>query len=204
MLSHRMAMRVLVLDNYDSFTWNLVQALEGLGARCAVHRSDAIGLDQIADLAPDRIVLSPGPLGPEETGVCRAVVRNRPGGAPILGVCLGMQVMADVAGAGVARAAAPVHGKTSRVTHDGRGVFAGLPSPLTVARYHSLAVDPASLPADWEPTAWIEGRLDATLMGCRHRTLALEGVQFHPESFLTEHGKEMLANFLRVLPPKGA
>lgn len=196
-----MATRVLVLDNYDSFTWNLVQALEGLGAACGVHRSDALALDAVAALAPDRIVLSPGPLGPEATGVCREVVRNRPGAVPILGVCLGMQVMADVAGAGVARAAAPVHGKTSRITHDGRGVFAGLPSPLTVARYHSLAVDPASLPPDWEATAWTE---DGTLMGCRHRTEALEGVQFHPESFLTELGTEMLANFLRGLPPRGA
>jgi anthranilate synthase/aminodeoxychorismate synthase-like glutamine amidotransferase len=184
--------RVLVLDNCDSFTWNLVQALEGLGARCTVRRSEGLDLAAVEALAAERIVLSPGPFGPERTGVCPQVVRELAGRIPILGVCLGMQVIAAVAGATVAPTC-PMHGRTSAVRHDGRGLFAGLPSPLAAARYHSLAVDPATLPPDLLPTAWAD---DGTLMGCRHISGGLEGVQFHPESFLTEHGVGMLANFL--------
>jgi anthranilate synthase/aminodeoxychorismate synthase-like glutamine amidotransferase len=185
--------RALVLDNCDSFTWNLVQALEGLGATCTVRRSESIDLAGVLDLAPDRIVLSPGPFGPERTGVCPQVVQELAGRIPLLGVCLGMQVIAAAAGATVAPSVLPMHGRTSPVRHDGQGLFTGLPSPLAAARYHSLVVDPATLPPDLLPTAWAD---DGTLMGVRHAAGGIEGVQFHPESFLTEHGVEMLGNFL--------
>jgi len=186
---------ILVLDNYDSFTWNLVHGLEAAGAVCAVHRSDAITLDEIAALAPDGIVLSPGPFGPSQTGVCADVVRELGPRIPILGVCLGMQVIAVAAGASVAPSGKPVHGKASRIYHDGAGVLRGLPSPFSGARYHSLIVDRDSVPEDLEVTARSE---DGVIMGCRLRESRVEGLLFHPESFLTETGPAIFANFLRA------
>jgi anthranilate synthase/aminodeoxychorismate synthase-like glutamine amidotransferase len=186
-------MRVLVLDNHDSFTWNLVQALEALGASCAVHRSDRISLGGAVDLAPERIVISPGPFGPERTGVCPAVLETLSPRVPTLGVCLGFQLIAARAGARVHPSGRPVHGKTSEVEHDGRGLLSGLPSPLRVARYHSLVVSSEELPPSLEPSA---RTADGTLMGARLAGQPVEGVQFHPESFLTEAGDRLLANFL--------
>lgn len=185
---------VLVLDNYDSFTWNLVQALEAEGARCEVRRSDAISLDEIRALAPARIVLSPGPFGPERTGICSEVVRELSSEIPVLGVCLGMQVIAAVAGARVAPSGHPVHGKTAAVFHDGVGVLAGLPNPFLGARYHSLHVVPESVPDGLEVTA---RTADGVIMACRMRGTRAEGVLFHPESFLTEASPLLFRNFLR-------
>ena len=186
-------MNVLVLDNYDSFTGNLVQALEALGARCAVHRSDRIHVEQIAALRPDRIVLSPGPFGPARTGVCRAVIRRWSASIPILGVCLGMQTIAVTLGARAQPSGVPVHGKASRIWHDGRGVLAGMPNPFDGARYHSLIVPPDSVPPCLEVSAWTG---DGIVMGLRLRDTRTEGVLFHPESFLTEAGPRVFANFL--------
>jgi anthranilate synthase/aminodeoxychorismate synthase-like glutamine amidotransferase len=187
--------KVLVLDNHDSFTWNLVQGLEGLGASCEVRRSDALDLGAAAALAPERIVISPGPFGPDRTGVCPEVVRSLSPRIPTLGVCLGMQVIAGVAGASVVRSGAPVHGMTSAVEHDGRGVLEGLGTPLHAARYHSLIVSREGLPPDLEVSAWTG---DGTIMGCRMHGRRVEGVQFHPESFLTEGGARLLGNFLET------
>jgi len=186
-------MRVLVLDNQDSFTHNLVQALEGLEAECVVHRSDAISLDEIRALRPKRILISPGPFGPEEAGVSNQVVEKLTGDIPILGVCLGMQVIATVVGARILPAKKPVHGKTSEIRHDGQGIFEALPNPFTAARYHSLAVDGSYQPSFLEFSAWAE---DGSVMGLRLVGLKVEGVQFHPESFLTETGTDLLFNFL--------
>lgn len=169
---------VLILDNYDSFTWNLVQAVEGLGAKCVVRRSDRIGLEEVAKLQPRRIILSPGPFGPERTGICADVVRRFADRIPILGVCLGMQVIATVAGAAVRPSGRPVHGKASPVCHEAQGVLRGLPSPFLGARYHSLHVDPGSVPPSLEVTAWTE---DGIIMGCRLRQTRTEGMLFHPE-----------------------
>ena len=185
---------VLILDNYDSFTWNLVQAVEGLGAGCVVRRSDRIGVGEAAAVAPRRVILSPGPFGPERTGICAEVVRRFADRIPILGVCLGMQVIATVGGALVAPSGRPVHGKAFPICHTGQGVLRNLPSPFLGARYHSLHIEPGSAPLSLELTAWTA---DGIIMGCRLRGTRAEGVLFHPESFLTEHGGALLRNFLQ-------
>lgn len=189
-------MKVLVLDNYDSFTWNLVQALEAAGGNCLVHRSDRISLPEVEAIAPGRIVISPGPFGPDQTGICPQVVESFCGRVPILGVCLGMQVIARAMGAGVRPSGHPVHGKASRIRHDDQGLLHGLPNPFLGGRYHSLVVDPAKASAQLEISAWSE---DGHIMGCRIRDGAVEGVLFHPESFLTEHGARIFKNFLHVV-----
>ncbi len=184
--------RILVVDNYDSFVYNLVQYLGQLGAEVVVRRHDAVGLPDVEGLAPDGILISPGPGRPEDAGVSTDLVRAWAGRAPILGVCLGHQVIGHVWGGRVVRA--PVmHGKTSTIGHDGRGVFAGLPQPLVATRYHSLVVEEEGLPPALEVTARSE---DGTVMGLRHREAVVEGVQFHPESILTEAGHRLLANWL--------
>ena len=185
-------MRVLVVDNYDSFTYNLVQYLGELGAEIEVFRNDQADPDRLVERAYDRAVVSPGPCTPDDAGISLAVTRRFPeAGVPTLGVCLGHQAMAQAFGATVMRHE-PVHGKTTEIEHDGRTIFAGLPRPLTVGRYHSLVVDADSLPDVLEPTASGGG----VLMGVRHRRLPAEGVQFHPESVLTDAGKQLLENFL--------
>ncbi len=184
---------ILLIDNFDSFTFNLVQALGGLGAELKVVRNDAITVAQVEALRPERIVLSPGPGNPLQAGVCLELIRAFAGRLPLLGVCLGHQCIGQVFGARVERAPVPVHGKTARIQHSGQGLFRGMPLPFVAARYHSLVVERDSLPACLEVTAWAEG----LVMGLRHRELPwLEGVQFHPESFLTEEGSRLLANFL--------
>ncbi len=185
---------MLVLDNYDSFTWNLVQMMAAQGAECTVRRSDAVTIDQVAAMRPERIVLSPGPFGPERAGICRAVVDQLSVRIPTLGVCLGMQVIAVAAGARVRSSGAPVHGKLRSVHHCGTGVLRGLSSPLQVGLYHSLIVDPVSVGDDLEITA--TGDDGDVIMGCRMVDRRAEGVLFHPESFLTECGGRVLANFL--------
>ena len=186
--------RVLVIDNYDSFVYNLVQYLGELGAEPLVHRHDELGLDDLVALAPDAVLVSPGPGRPEDAGVSgEAIRRFGAAGIPVLGVCLGHQAIGAVFGGDVVRAPAVMHGKTSVVHHDGRGVFAGIPEPFTATRYHSLVVDRASVPDVLEVSAWTD---DGLVMGLRHRELPVEGVQFHPESILTESGHDLLANFL--------
>ena len=184
---------ILLIDNYDTFTWNLYQYFCELGAEVVVRRNDEIALDDIDALAPQKIVISPGPCTPSESGISLAVIQHYAGKLPILGVCLGHQAIAQVFGATIVRAAKVMHGKTSPITHTGTGVFLGLNNPLTVTRYHSLVIDPPTLPADFEVTAWSETR---EIMGIRHREYDLEGVQFHPESILSEQGHALLANFL--------
>jgi anthranilate synthase component 2 len=185
---------VLMIDNYDSFTFNLVQYLGELGAKVDVVRNDAITLDEIEARAPERIVLSPGPCTPAEAGVCVPLVQRFAGRIPILGVCLGHQAIGQAFGARVVRAQRVMHGKLSAVTHAGTGVFHGLPSPFQATRYHSLALDRDSLPRSLEITATSD---DGEVMGVRHRDHDVEGVQFHPEAILTEHGRTLLSNFLR-------
>jgi len=185
---------ILLIDNYDSFTWNLYQYFCELGAEVVVRRNDSLTLADIAALAPQKIVISPGPCTPDESGISLDVIRHYAGKLPLLGVCLGHQAIAQAFGATIVRAAKVMHGKTSPITHTGAGVFSGLNNPLTVTRYHSLLIDPTTLPACFEVTAWSETR---EIMGIRHREWDLEGVQFHPESILSEQGHELLANFLQ-------
>ena len=192
---------IFVIDNYDSFTFNLVQYLGELGEDVRVHRNDALTVDEVAALAPTQIVISPGPCTPNEAGISLALVERLSGRVPILGVCLGHQAIGQAFGGRVVRAKKIMHGKTSPIHHDGRGVFAGLPNPFEATRYHSLVVERESLPDCLEVSAWTldeQGAFDE-IMGLRHRTLAVEGVQFHPESILTLHGKDLLRNFVAPL-----
>ena len=188
---------VLMIDNYDSFTYNLVQYLGELGEEVKVVRNDEITLEGIEKLAPERIVISPGPCTPAEAGVSVPLIERFAGEMPILGVCLGHQSIGQAFGGHIVHAAELMHGKTSAIHHDGRGVFHGLPDAYTATRYHSLAIERASLPACLEVSAWTD---DGEIMGVRHRTAAasIEGVQFHPESILTEHGHALLKNFLEA------
>ena len=186
--------RVLVIDSYDSFVYNLVQYLGELGAEPIVHRNDQIAVDQAIAIEPDAVLLSPGPGRPETSGIiCDAVTAFAHRGTPVLGVCLGHQAIGHVYGADVVRAPELMHGKTSQIDHEGRGVFAGLPSPLTATRYHSLTLDPVSVPDTLDVTARTP---DGVVMGVRHREYDVEGVQFHPESILTGCGHDLLRNFL--------
>lgn len=184
---------LLMIDNYDSFTYNLVQYLAELGEEVRVFRNDEITLNDIAAARPDRIVVSPGPCSPAEAGVSVPLIQRFAGQIPILGVCLGHQSIGAAFGGRIIHAAQLMHGKTSRIHHANLGVFRGLPNPLTATRYHSLAIERASLPDNLEVTAWTD---DGEIMGVRHKTAAVEGVQFHPESILTEKGHELLRNFL--------
>ncbi len=194
-----MAARVLVVDNYDSFVYNLVQYLGELGAEPIVHRHDALSIDEMRAIEPDAVLVSPGPGRPEDAGVSNEVIQTfGEAGTPVLGVCLGHQCIGQVYGGRVERAPRVMHGKTSEITHDGRGVFAGLPSPCTATRYHSLVVARDSVPDVLEVTAESE---DGLVMGLRHRDLPIEGVQFHPESILTEAGHDLLRNFLASAVP---
>jgi len=190
---------IFVLDNYDSFTYNLVQYLGELGAKVDVRRNDELSVDEVEALKPERILLSPGPCTPHEAGILVPLIQRMAGKAPILGVCLGHQAIGEAFGGNVIRARQLMHGKTSPVEHDGKGVFAGLPTPLVCTRYHSLIVEESSLPAELEITARTpaEGG-ESVIMGLRHRSLPIEGVQFHPESVLTEGGREMIRNFLAL------
>ena len=191
-------MRLLMIDNYDSFTYNLVQYLQSLGAEVKVVRNDAMTVDEIAKLAPERIVISPGPCTPNEAGVSLEIIERLGANTPILGVCLGHQSIGQAYGGNVIRAGRIMHGKTSRIRHEGKGVFAGLPDAYEATRYHSLVVERSSLPDALEVTAWTENEDGSfeEIMGLRHREYPVEGVQFHPESILTEHGHALLKNFL--------
>jgi anthranilate synthase component 2 len=184
---------VLMIDNYDSFTYNLVQYLGELGADVTVVRNDEISVDEVERLRPDKIVVSPGPCSPNEAGISLETIRRLGGRVPLLGVCLGHQAIGQAFGGRVVHAKTLMHGKTAPIQHAGRGVFRGLPNPFVATRYHSLAVARESLPDCLEVTAWTE---DGEIMGLAHRSLAVEGVQFHPESILTEHGHALLRNFL--------
>jgi anthranilate synthase component 2 len=186
---------LLMIDNYDSFTYNLVQYLGELGQDVHTVRNDELDLQAIADLRPERIVISPGPCSPAEAGISVPVLQYFAGRLPILGVCLGHQAIGAAFGGRIVRARQIMHGKTSPITHDGRGVFKGLPSPYTVVRYHSLAIERDTLPACLEVSAQTE---DGEIMGVRHRQFPVEGVQFHPESIETEHGHRLLQNFLEL------
>jgi anthranilate synthase component 2 len=186
---------ILVIDNYDSFTYNLVHYLNELGAETHVERNDALTVDQILALKPEGVPLSPGPCTPNEAGVCLGLLAAAPADLPIFGVCLGHQSIGQAFGGDVVRAKALMHGKTSLIQHTGKGVFEGLKNPFTATRYHSLSVLRDTLPADLEITAWTE---DGEIMGLQHKTRPVHGVQFHPESIATECGHELLANFLRL------
>ncbi|MFN2349923.1 MAG: aminodeoxychorismate/anthranilate synthase component II [Thioalkalivibrio sp.] len=191
---------ILMIDNYDSFTYNLVQYLGELGAEVEVRRNDALTVDDIAALKPERIMISPGPCTPNEAGVSMETISRFAGEVPVFGVCLGHQAIGQVFGGKVVHAREIMHGKTSLIHHTGQGVFKGLDNPFEATRYHSLVIEKASLPDCLEVTAWTEtpdGQLDE-IMGVRHKTLAVEGVQFHPESILTRHGHELLRNFLAM------
>jgi len=186
---------ILLIDNYDSFTFNLVHFLGDLGARCTVRRNDAISVEDALALAPEAIMISPGPCTPDDAGVCLDLIAAAAGRIPVLGVCLGHQAIGQVFGGQVVRASKPMHGKLSAIRHDGSDVFTGLPSPFQATRYHSLVVEPSMLPDVLVPTAWTE---NGTIMGLRHRALPVFGVQFHPESIASQHGHEILANFLAL------
>ena len=185
---------ILVLDNYDSFTYNLVQYLGELGAELRVVRNDEMDVDALASMAPERIVISPGPGTPDQAGVSIDVIKRLGATTPILGVCLGHQAIGRAFGATVARASKQMHGKTSEIGHDDRGVFAGLPNPFVATRYHSLVIIRKTVPDELEVSAWSE---DGEIMGVRHRRHPIEGVQFHPESILTVEGKKLLGNFIK-------
>jgi anthranilate synthase component 2 len=185
---------LLMIDNYDSFTYNLVQYLGELGAEVKVVRNDEVSVDEVEAMRPERIVISPGPCAPNEAGISLGVIERLGARVPILGVCLGHQAIGQAYGGKVVHAKTLMHGKTSPILHSGRRVFAGLPSPFTATRYHSLAVERQSLPACLEVTAWTD---DGEIMGLAHREFRVEGVQFHPESILTEHGHALLASFLK-------
>ncbi|MGB1737752.1 MAG: anthranilate synthase component II [Pseudomonadales bacterium] len=189
---------LLMIDNYDSFTFNVVQYLMELGEDVAVWRNDEISVDAIIEAAPEKIVISPGPCTPNEAGISLEVIERLAGSIPILGICLGHQSIGQAFGGHIIRAPKVMHGKLSAIHHSGVGVFEGLPSPYQATRYHSLVIDPSTLPESLEVTAWTEdesGELEA-IMGVRHRSLSVEGVQFHPESILSEHGHALLKNFL--------
>jgi len=184
---------ILMIDNYDSFTFNLVQYLGELGAKVIVKRNDAIDIAGVRAMRPDAIVISPGPCTPRQAGISVALIREMAGELPILGVCLGHQCLGEAFGGRVVRTGRLMHGKTSPILHDSRTIFSGLPSPFEAIRYHSLLVEPDSLPGCLEVSAWTA---EGEIMGLRHKRLRVEGVQFHPESILTEHGKDLLKNFL--------
>jgi anthranilate synthase/aminodeoxychorismate synthase-like glutamine amidotransferase len=195
------APRILLIDNYDSFTYNLYQYLGELGAETRVVRNDEISVEAVLEAPPDRIVISPGPGTPDQAGITLELIRRTAGKVPLLGVCLGHQALGQVFGGEVVRAAKLMHGKTSEIHHDGRTIFAGLPSTFAATRYHSLVVARESVPECLEVSAWTE---DGVVMGLRHRALPLEGVQFHPESILTSAGKQLLANFLGLFNAEAA
>ena len=184
---------VILIDNYDSFTFNLVHYLGGLGAEVVVHRNDKFAATEVIKADPDAIVLSPGPCTPNEAGICLDLIDKAASSIPILGVCLGHQALGQAFGGEVVRAPVPVHGKLSEITHQATGVFHGINGPFRATRYHSLVIERESLPDCLEITAWTE---EGEIMGVRHKNLAIEGLQFHPESILTEHGHKLLANFL--------
>ena len=186
---------ILVVDNYDSFTYNLVHYLNELGAETLVYRNDALSVEEALGLKPDGVLLSPGPCTPNEAGICLDLLAAAPDDLPILGVCLGHQAIGQAYGGQVVRAKAVMHGKTSPIHHEGKGVFAGLPDPFTATRYHSLSVEKSTLPGVLEVTGWTD---DGEIMGFSHRTKPVHGVQFHPESIATEGGHAMLANFLKL------
>ncbi len=193
---------ILLIDNYDSFTFNLVHHFGALGVECAVKRNDALTADRALEMNPSAIVLSPGPCSPDEAGICCELIEKAAGKVPVLGVCLGHQSIGQVFGAKVVRSAVPMHGKINAIHHDGSGVFAGLPDPVDMVRYHSLTLDPDSIPDSLTVNARTE---DGVIMGVRHREHPIHGVQFHPESIASNSGRDLLANFLRlanVLPQK--
>ena len=192
---------ILVIDNYDSFTYNLVHYLNELGAETHVVRNDALSVEQALGMRPQGVLLSPGPKTPNDAGICLALLAAAPADLPIFGVCLGHQAIGQAYGGEVVHAKALMHGKTSLIHHEGKGVFAGLKNPFTATRYHSLSVEKGALPADLEVTAWTQ---DGEIMGLRHRTRPVHGVQFHPESIATECGHDLLANFLDVAGVKRA
>lgn len=185
---------ILLIDNYDSFTFNLVQYLGELGAEVLVKRNDAISIQEIEDLAPEAVVISPGPCTPNEAGISVELIRSFAGELPVLGVCLGHQAIGAAFGGNIVRAKQIMHGKTSQIYHDGKTIFSGLPNPFTATRYHSLVIDKESLPSILEISAHTD---DGVIMAVRHKEFPIEGVQFHPESILTTHGKALLANFLK-------
>jgi anthranilate synthase/aminodeoxychorismate synthase-like glutamine amidotransferase len=190
---------IFVLDNYDSFTYNLVQYLGELGAEVVIRRNDQVSVAEVAALLPERIVVSPGPCTPSQAGISVDLIRHFAGKVPVLGVCLGHQALGEAFGAKVVRSAHLMHGKTSQVHHDNRTIFQGLPFPITATRYHSLIVQESDLPRELEVSAWTTERDGSrTIMGLRHRNFQLEGVQFHPESVLTDQGKKLMENFLEI------